>query len=390
MSRRFVIAALVMVSALSGASPATAAVYWGNGWTIGAANLDGHLRQPAYYRPDPETYGQIGAVAVSSDYLYWGGRAGIGRVPLFGPEVPEHIVTTDSPVSGLALDGAHVYWTTTGGEAVGRASLDGSAANPQLVGGLKDARGVAVDSQHLYWTATTEIGRSDLDGLSVERAFRETRLFPAGIAAGGGNLYWGYNGGEAIERAPVAGGPPVQLVRDAGPATALALDAGNVYWARGVAPDSAVGRASLDGSLSAPHWLPGETVGVSGVAVDALPSPPPLPPVSAAVEIVRIKHERRSGAIFVDFSVPATGKLQVVKRRFAWKVLGKPRRQPEVPAGRWRLKLWPGKGAIAAPIRRRLGAKGRAPSSLVISFEEPGKDPSTVAKRIVFTRSRGL
>jgi hypothetical protein len=56
MSRRFAIAALVMVSALSGASPATAAVYWGNGWTIGAANLDGHLRQPAYYRPDPETY----------------------------------------------------------------------------------------------------------------------------------------------------------------------------------------------------------------------------------------------------------------------------------------------------------------------------------------------
>ena len=93
MSRRFAIAALVMVFALSGASSAAAAVYWGNGWTIGAANLDGHLRQPTYYRPDPETYGQIGAVAVSSDYLYWGGRAGIGRVPLFGPEVPEHTVT---------------------------------------------------------------------------------------------------------------------------------------------------------------------------------------------------------------------------------------------------------------------------------------------------------
>lgn len=389
MSRRFAIATLVMVFALSGASSAAAAVYWGNGWTIGASNLDGHLRQPAYYRPDPETYGQIGAVAVSSDYLYWGGRAGIGRVPLFGPNVPEHIVTTDSPVNGLALDGAHIYWTTTGGEAVGRAGLDGSAANPQFVTGLKDARGVAVDSQHLYWTATTTIGRSDLDGLGVERAFRETSLlFPAGITVGGGNLYWGYSGDEAIERAPVDGGPAAQLVRDAGPATALALDAGNVYWAQGLGLDAAVGRASLDGSLTDPHWLPGEMKGVSGVAVDALPSPPPLPPVSAAVEIGRIKHEGRSGAIFVDISVPATGKLQIVKRRFAWKVLGKPRRQPEIPAGRRRLKLWPGKGAIAAPIRRRLGTKGRAPSSLVISFEEPGKDPSTVAKRIVFTRSK--
>jgi hypothetical protein len=112
-------------------------------------------------------------------------------VPLFGPEVPEHIVTTDSPVNGLAVDGAHLYWTTAGDEAVGRAGLDGSAANPQLVGGLKDARGVAVDSQHLYWTATTTIGRSDLDGLGVERVFRETALlFPAGITVGGGNLYW--------------------------------------------------------------------------------------------------------------------------------------------------------------------------------------------------------
>jgi hypothetical protein len=122
----------------------------------------------------------------------------------------------------------------------------------------------------------------------------------------------GYNGDEVIERAAAAGGPAVSLVTNAGPATALALDAGDVYWTRGLAPNAAVGRASLDGSLADPQWLPGETAGVSGVAVDALPSPPPLPPVSAAVEIVRIKHERRSGAIFVDVSVPGTGKLQVV------------------------------------------------------------------------------
>src|SRR6478736_6966371 len=119
-------ALLALPVALAHPPSADAAVYWGNGWTIGAANLDGHLRQPAYYRPDPETYGQIGAVAVSSDYLYWGGRAGIGRVPLFGPEVPAQIVATAAPVNGLALDGSHLYWTTTGGEAVGRAGLDGS------------------------------------------------------------------------------------------------------------------------------------------------------------------------------------------------------------------------------------------------------------------------
>jgi hypothetical protein len=174
-------------------------------------------------------------------------------------------------------------------------------------------------------------------------------------------------------------------VPNAGPAAALALDAGNLYWASGNLPSAPIGRSALDGSLGDRSWLSVDENGATSVAVDALPSPPP-PPVSAPVEITRVKHDRRSGAIFVDVSVPATGKLQVVRRRFAWKILGKPRRQAEVPAGRWRLKLWPGKGAIAAPICRQLKTRGKARSRLAISFQEPGKDPSTVAKKIAFVR----
>ena len=100
----FVMVALASPAGLSQVPSAQAAVYWGNGGAIGAANLDGRVRMHGYFRPDYPTYGQIGAVVVSSDYLYWGGLHGIGRLPLYGPEIAQNLVHTDSVVNDLTVD----------------------------------------------------------------------------------------------------------------------------------------------------------------------------------------------------------------------------------------------------------------------------------------------
>ena len=160
-----IVALLLSGVALSHAPSAHGAVYWGNGGAIGAANLDGGLRMHGYFRPDYSTYGQIGAVAVSSDYLYWGGTFGIGRLPLYGPEIAETLVRTvpsTGPlpmVNGLAIDGSHLYWTTTNGTSVGRANLDGSDQSPQFISGIEKSCGVAVDGSFIYWGDLFRVGR---------------------------------------------------------------------------------------------------------------------------------------------------------------------------------------------------------------------------------------
>jgi virginiamycin B lyase len=395
-----VLALLMLAAALSHAPSAHAAVYWGNGGAIGAANLDGRLRMHGYFRPDYPTYGQIGAVAVSSDYLYWGGTFGIGRVPLYGPEIAETLVRTVPTtgalpvVNGLALDGSHIYWTTSSDDSIGRANLDGSDQSPQFISGIEDPCGVAVDGSFIYWGGVLAIGRARLDGSGVEKGFVPTTgsFHSCGVAVDSEHLYWGDAGGPAIRRAPLGGGGGEAMAEGVGSVSALAVDAGHLYWTadtEGVAPQAAIGRLGLAGGSVEPNWLVTNLENaVYGVAVDSLPSPPPLPPKSKPVEIASVKHDRRRGAVLVDVQVPVAGKLRALAPSFAWKILGKKSRGAEVPPGKWRIKLWPGRGTLSQPLRTRLLNRGRASVKLTLSLREFGKDPATTEKKVRFIRAR--
>lgn len=357
-----VLALLMLVVALSHAPSAPAAVYWGNGGAIGAANLDGRLQMHGYFRPDYSRYGQISAVAVSSDYLYWGGAFGIGRVPLYGPEIAEDLVRTEPVVTGLAVDGSHLYWTTIGGTSVGRANLDGSEQSSQFISGIENPCGVAVDGSYVYWGGLFTVGRARLDGGGVEKQFISTPGAACGVTVDRSYVYWGDAGGPGIRRA-LLGGRGTEVIADGvGAVSALAVDADHLYWAadtEGVSPRAAIGRLGLVGSGTEPSWLTTNTYNaVYGLAVDSLPSPPPLPPKSMPAEITSVKHERRKGAVLVDVQVPVIGKLRILAPSFAWKILGKKSRGAELPAGKWRIKLWPGRGTASESLRNRLLRRG--------------------------------
>jgi hypothetical protein len=388
------------VVALSHAPSAQAAVYWGNGGAIGAANLDGSLRMHGYFRPDYPTFGQIGAVAISSDYLYWGGTFGIGRVPLYGPEIAETLVRTipsTGPlpmVNGLAVDGSHIYWTTSRGTSIGRANLDGSEQSSQFIPGLEDTCGVAVNGSFVYWAGVLAIGRARLDGSGIEKNFVPTTssFHSCGVAADSDHLYWGDAGGPAIRRAPLGGGATEVIADGVGSVSALAVDAGYLYWTadtEGVAPAAAIGRLGLAGGAAEPNWLTTNVPNaVYGVAVDSLASPPRLPPESKPAEIASVKHDRRKAAVLVDVRVPATGKLRVLAPSFAWKILGKKSRGAEVAPGKWRIKLWAGRGTASESLRSRLLRRGRASARLKLSLREFGKDPATTEKTVTFIGTR--
>jgi virginiamycin B lyase len=388
-----VMLALSMLAiALSRVPSAQAAVYWGNGGAIGAANLDGRLRMHGYFRPDYPTFGQIGAVAVSSDYLYWGGTFGIGRVPLYGPEIAETLVRTELLVNGLAIDGSHLYWTTGTGTSIGRANLDGSEQSPQFISGVENPCGVAVDGNFLYWGDLFKVGRARLDGSALQREFISAPGGACGVAVDRNYLYWGDAGGPAIRRAPLGGGAAEVIADGVGAVSALAVDAGHLYWTadtEGVSPQGAIGRLGLAGGAAEPNWL---TTNVSnavyGVAVDSLASPPPLPPKSKPVEVASVKHDRRQGAVLVDVQVPVMGKLRVLAPSFAWKILGKKIRGAEVPPGKLRIKLWAGRGTASESLRNRLLRRGRASARLKLSLKEFGKDPAATETKVTFVKGR--
>jgi hypothetical protein len=100
-------------------------------------------------------------------------------------------------------------------------------------------RTVVSDGQHLFWmnydVSTGRSARTTLDrapiagGEPVELA--EERHPPDHLAVGGGHVYWLYDGG-ALKRVPVDGGP-VEVVQPRVEAACFAVDASGLYTIEG-------------------------------------------------------------------------------------------------------------------------------------------------------------
>ena len=172
--RRVALALTALALALGLAAPANAFVYWATPFvaanTIGRANLDGTGAQALITIDTISTMTPIYiyGVAVDGAYIYWAqeNRASttgyaIMRANLDGSAAPLRAGTCDSALvrglanspHGIAVDGAHVYWTN--GTSVGRANLDGTDVNESFITGAAAASvtdGVAVDGAHIYWS----------------------------------------------------------------------------------------------------------------------------------------------------------------------------------------------------------------------------------------------
>jgi hypothetical protein len=178
----------------------------------------------------------------------------------------------------VATDAAHVYWENFDG-SIGRANLDGSGVNPTFIPAVGAVFGVAVDRAHVYWTTFNSIGRANLDGTGANQNFI---LFdplvdlPCGVAVDAGHLYWA-NGLGTIGRANLDGtGANANFVQAQTPVDSLtcgvAVDSAHLYWAHGAlnsqeSANDGVGRANLDGTGAVLNFIIGAASPLS-VAVD--------------------------------------------------------------------------------------------------------------------------
>jgi hypothetical protein len=411
--RRFsVLAGLCLLLAgvvMAPISRSGAAVYWGGGHAVGAANLDGTMpiiSYPYEIANMSPVNGEACGVAVSGSHIFWADQAGgaIGRMDLSQSptgrlEISESLNIDQSFVSGLvepcgvAVDGAHIYWASRGGDRIGRANLDGGQPNPNFMIGTPSPCGVAVDQSHIYWASqsTGSIGRANLDGSAADPDFVTGAEGPCGVAVDGGHIYWADQLGGTIGRASLDGGEVLQdLVSGLDNPCGVAVDSTHVYWA-GFSQDGLVGRANLDGSgvskslVSVPFYRSS-----CGVALDSrVFRPPPLPP-SRPIHFGKLKHNLRTGSVLLTVVVPASGELTVTSPGVGWAVLkGKP--PPPYVGGSftWRLKVWPGKnGPAARRIRRQLRKNGKAPLSLDLSYAEDGHLPHPEVKQLALIRRR--
>ncbi len=148
---------------------------------------------------------------------------------------------------------AAIYWET--GDAIGRANLDGTNVQRAFFpiergpGSYTRCGGVAVDGAYLYWANTTRnaVGRANLDGSSPNFEFIPTPSETCGVAVDGSHLYWSNSGGTTIGRAELDGSDVAQnFIDGATRPCAVAIDAAHVFW--GNLRADWIGRANLDGN----------------------------------------------------------------------------------------------------------------------------------------------
>lgn len=385
------------------ASRTDAAVYWGSGSSIGAANTDGSMLIDSYpygaANEPPD--GSVVGVAVNGTHLYWGdltnGAVGAmtlsntadGRVAFGEPRVwmNEALVPNVARPWGVAVDSSHLYWASTAG-AIGRSNLDGSVADRSFITEVKSPCGLAVDGDHIYWgeLETETIGRAKLDGTEVEPEFITEAGFPCGVAVNASHLYWANTDG-TIGRADINGDNPNRaFIPLAGSPCGIAVDAAQIYWANFVEPGTFVSRAALDGSGAGPLVGVQHYAAMCGVALDSRVFQLRPPPVSLPIRFGQVKRKKKGRLLELPVYVPERGELALTSpRKLGWSL----DKGPEPPLWRggsftWKLKLWPGKGRVGKRIRRQLQNHRRAPVALHFRWEQQGHTPVAASKRLVF------
>src|SRR5262249_26259494 len=150
--------------------------------TIARANLDGTGVEQNF---SPGVVPPCG-VAAAQTPIYW--EAGvadptatsdggvIGRANLDGTGINQSFITSPGqPHGGLAVNGAHIYWTNFASSSIGRADLDGTGVDQHFIATAFNARpcGVAVDGAHVFWAEANPgtVARANLDGTGVNENF---------------------------------------------------------------------------------------------------------------------------------------------------------------------------------------------------------------------------
>lgn len=299
----------VLTAALSVSAAASAHAYlylgewsaFGEKPTRGIARLDlngkGLL---AGYVSNPYPHGNVGAVAVNKQYIFFSGSQGvIGRADLNGGNVEPDLFNIPQPLQDgmpapfeldadhLVATGRYVYWSTGDGpiaidqtnNAVWRAEVDGRDVEPSFIQTESPVRSLAVADDHIYWATNDSIARASLDGTNVDEYFIPLTEPAAGLAVVDNSIYWGSSKCHCIGRASIDGHDvDSQFMTNLGFVTGVVTGGGYIYWTAKEWPEEKVsrlretawmGRADLDGAHIEKHLL-NVTNKISGITADGL------------------------------------------------------------------------------------------------------------------------
>jgi virginiamycin B lyase len=383
------VAALLVLS-LALAPRAEAFVYWmtnpgdlpnPKSTTIGRANLDGSRADQRFITTGSSAIAESG-LAIDGAHVYWtNSETGtIGRANLDGTRVDQSFIAGAGRPIGVAVDGAHVYWVNMSrtnenpyGDAIGRANLDGSGVDPSFITGPSFLTGgLAVDAAHIYWADDYEargINRAKLDGSSVERGFISVR-YPSALAVDAEHVYWaaptsagpnpiGPSFPGAIGRANLDGsGVDQGFITGATAPTGVAVDAAHIYW---INYTGKIGRANLDGSGVDQSFIsPG-----AGLVGDLA--------VNFSVGKVRKANDKGTAKLTVE--VPAPGKIALAQTK-------------KLKGAEVRAKV---AGEVQLPIKPRgraknkLAHKGKVKIRVEVTYAPDGGEPSrqTTALKLI-------
>lgn len=410
-AQMFLTLAGAMLISLSICGHASAAVYWGNGSTIGRINLDGSHRLDgnsygAYVGPNGSSIAGACAVAVDGSHVYWGnlGHGTIGRANLDGSEPNFAFISGANKPCGVAVDGSYIYWVNEGGSSIGRARLDGSGVEQAFIAipvdkespyGFAGPCGVAVNGSHIFWASYQEglIGRASLDGKTVTANFIETPNDGlCGVAVNSTYIFWG-SYSSAIGRAGLDGSNPnAQFITGLERPCGVAVDGASIYWSEQGPVHRAIGRANLDGGSVNRDFVT-DIRETCGVAVDALTFAPPSPPVpqTSSCELGALRPNRSNGSAIASVLAPAHGNIQVLTKGLRWRVLSDEAPPLAEDTSKWRsrVKVWPaGKRNSGRRILRSLKRMGHATVNLRIKCEGRLQVPSEASKRLTLRLRR--
>jgi virginiamycin B lyase len=273
-ARLLAAAALGVLAPICIAAPADAYIYWTepsgaprNAGEIDRANLDGTGVKNAFV-----TGNGVAGVAVDGAHIYWtnhgpaetNGPGTIGRANLDGTNVDQNFIVGASAPIGVAVDGAHIYWANHGSWAIGRANLDGTGVDQSFITsyrGAGDPIQVAVDGQHIYWSDAsdgTTIVRASIDGTNVDPNFITGASAPDQVAVDAAHVYWANAETSTLGRANLDGTNVDQnFITGISDTYGVAVDGAHVYWGDNAEAPPTTGRANLDGSGVDHFFIPG-------------------------------------------------------------------------------------------------------------------------------------
>jgi virginiamycin B lyase len=349
----------LLVLLLAIAPRTEAFVYWGDADQIGRANLDGSGADPRFIARGPYLGVDVDGVALDTAHVYWSsfreGTGTIGRASLDGSGTDPSFITGAGVPGGVAVDAAHIYWANLAASTIGRANLDGSGVDRRFITGASVPSDVAVDAAHLYWAdyGSGTIGRANLDGSSADSSFITGASYPSAVAVDAAHVYWtnGFLPINTIGRANLDGsGADQSFITAAGEPLGVAVDAAHVYWSN--YGTGTIGRANLDGSAADQNFIT-DGIHPGQIAVN--------------FSLGKLKKDKRRGTGKLTVEVPTAGQLALTATK-----------KLEGAGGRAEAA-----GAVQLPIepqgkaKRKLAESGRAKVRVEVAYTPDGGEPST-------------